>query len=243
MDEDAKRYNELSQPQYEAGRKFFNDLNISAGYKVLDMGCGTGDLTKYIADIVGSDGQVFGIDPDDERIKIAKEKSKEVSNLQFHVGSNVTGFPHDGEPYYDVHVTTHAFHWFPPDQKKLYIQKSYQSLKPGGKLTILCSLRFGPEGNDQFAKMGLYPLSEEEYRNLFQEEGSFSNVEIKQAVHKAFFKSKDMYKRWVKASTHHALEELDPEFVKGVQATSVTFQDDGTVTLIMPNICIIAVKE
>mgnify|MGYP002803583966 CR=1 FL=1 len=243
MEKDAKCYDELSQPQYESGRKFINDLNISSGNKVLDIGCGTGDLTKYIADIVGSDGQVFGIDPDDERIKIAKEKFKEVSNLQFHVGSTVTGFPHDGEQYYDLHITTHAFHWFPPDQKKLYIQKAYQSLKPGGKLTTLCLPKFGPEGNDQLANMGVYPLSTDGYQKLFQEEGSFANVEVKQAVHKAFFKSKDMFKRWAKASTHHEYEGLDPEFVKGLQAKLVTFQDDGTVTLIMPNVCIIAVKE
>ena len=32
------------------------------------MGCGTGQITKYI---VGPDGQVVGIDPDAARIKIA----------------------------------------------------------------------------------------------------------------------------------------------------------------------------
>ena len=243
MEKDAKCYDELSQPQYESGRKFINDLNISAGNKVLDIGCGTGNLTKYIADIVGSDGQVFGIDPDDERVKIAKEKFKEVSNLQFHVGSTVTGFPHDGEPYYDVHITIHAFHWFPPEQKKLYIQKAYQSLKPGGKLTILCSYRFGPERNDQFAVMGLHLLSEEEYQKLFQEEGSFTNVKVKQPGHKAFFKSEDMFKRWVKASTHQDLDELDPVFVKDVMGDLVTFHDDGSVTFKMPSICVVAVKE
>ena len=91
--------------------------------------------------------------------------------------------------------------------------------------------------------MGLHFLSEEEYRKLFQEEGSFTNVDFEQTVHKAFFKSEDVYKRWAKASTHHALEELDPMFVKGIEAEFVTFQDDGTVTLKMPNICIVAVKE
>ena len=243
MEKDAKCYDELSRPQYESGCKFINDLNISAGYKVLDMGCGTGDLTKYIADIVGSDGQVVGIDPDDERINIAQEKFKDVSNLQFHVGSTVIGFPHDGEPYYDVHITTHAFHWFPPDQKKLYIQKAYQSLKPGGKLTILCADKVGPERNDQFAIIDLHPLSVEEYQKLFQEEGSFTNVEVKQAVYEGFVKSEDMFKRWVKASSHHDLDELDPVFLKDVMGDLVTFHDDGTVTFKMPSICVVAVKQ
>ena len=48
---------------------------------MLDMGCGTGQITKYIADIVGPDGQVVGIDPDAARIKIAEQKYKEFSSV------------------------------------------------------------------------------------------------------------------------------------------------------------------
>lgn len=31
--------------------------------KVLDMGCGTRRVSKYIADIIGPDGQVVAVDP------------------------------------------------------------------------------------------------------------------------------------------------------------------------------------
>ncbi len=243
MDADAKAYDELNQPQYEAGCKFINELNLSAGNKVLDMGCGTGNITKYIADIVGSDGQVVGIDPDAARIKIAEEKYKEVSNLQFHVGSSVTGFPHDNEPYYDVHISTTALHWFPHDEKKLYIQKAYQSLKPGGKLNILCSEKAGPDRSDQHEILSSYPLSQDELRKLFQEEGLFTHVEVKQVVYPAYFKSNEVFKRWVKASTHHDLEELDPAFVKAVMGDLVIFHDDGSITSKYPSIRIVAIKE
>ncbi|CAB4002507.1 methyltransferase domain-containing [Paramuricea clavata] len=135
-DKNAKSYDEVSSPQIEAGSQFIRELNLSLGDKVLDMGCGTGHLTKYIADIVGPDGQAVGIDPDAERIKIAEGKSKEVSNLQFCVGSSAIGFPHDNEPYYDVHISTHAFHWVPDDEKRVYIQKAHRCLKAGGKLAI-----------------------------------------------------------------------------------------------------------
>ena len=123
MEYNAWAYDELSKPQIEAGCKFINELNLSVGNKVLDMGCGTGNITKYIADIVGTNGQVVGIDPDTARIKIAKEKYKEVNNLQFHVGSSVTGFPHNNEPYYDVHISTVAFHWVPNEEKPFTYRK------------------------------------------------------------------------------------------------------------------------
>ena len=120
----------MSRPQIEAGSRFIRDFNLSLGDKVLDMGCGTGHLTKYIADIVGPDGLAVGIDPDAERIKIAQEKTKEVSNLQFYVGSSAIGFAHNNKPYYDVHISTNAFHWVPDDEKQIYIQKAYQCKKP-----------------------------------------------------------------------------------------------------------------
>ena len=140
MAEAAAVYDELNQPQYEAVCKFINDLNIFHGEsaKVLDMGCGTGDVTKYIADTVGPGGEAVGIEPEVARIKIAQEKFKDVVNLKFHVGDSVSGFPHDNEPYYDVHITTYAFHWFPDEHKKLYVEKAHPSLKSGGKLAIMC---------------------------------------------------------------------------------------------------------
>ena len=216
MDANAKAYEELSKPQTEQGCEYVSELNIPGGAKVLDMGCGTGLVTKYIADIVGSVGVVVGIDPDAERIKIAKKKYKDISHLQFHVGDSVTGFPHDDEPYYDFHVSTHAFHWFPPDQKKLYLQKTYQSLKPGGKLAILCSDNEFPERNKQYEAMALYPLSENELRKLF--------------------------KRWMKASSHD-LDDIAPDLLKALMDKRATFHNDGSLTMDMKVNSTIASKE
>jgi ubiquinone/menaquinone biosynthesis C-methylase UbiE len=244
MDVDAKSYGELNKPQYDSSIEFIKEfIHFSEGDKVLDMGCGTGDITKYIADIVGSKGEVVGVDPDDERIKIGKENFKEVSNLHFHVGSALIGFPREGEAYYDVHITTHAFHWFPVDQKKLYIQKAYQSLKPGGSLAILCADKFGPERKDQHEIIDMHPVSADGLRELFQDVNLFTNVEVKQAVYTTFFESQEKYKSWIKASTHHNLEELDPVYVKAVVDKLVTFHDDGSVTSKMPSICVVTMKQ
>ncbi|CAB4038113.1 Hypothetical predicted protein [Paramuricea clavata] len=104
MEKDAKAYDEMSEPQVETGSQFIRELSLSQEDRILDMGCGTGNLTKYIADIVGANGEVVGVDPDVARIEIAKEKYKAVSNLHFYVGSSVTRFPHDSVSYYDLHI-------------------------------------------------------------------------------------------------------------------------------------------
>ncbi|XP_028409536.1 ubiquinone biosynthesis O-methyltransferase, mitochondrial-like [Dendronephthya gigantea] len=243
MESDAKAYEELNQPQYEAGCKFIDEMNLSPGAKVLDMGCGTGNLTKYIADIVGSCGQTVGIDPDVERIKIAQEKYHEIDNLQFHVGNSVTGFLNDNSPYYDVHVTMNAFHWFPHEHKKIYIQKAYQSLKSGGKLVILCFDKLGFGRTDQSEVLGTHYLTKDEMKKLFHEIGLFSEVVISQTFLTAHFKSYEIFKRWVKASTHHEIEELDPVYVKEMMAQIATFHDDGSIVLNIPCLRITAIKQ
>ena len=42
---------------------------------MLDMGCGTGEITSFIADQVGEEGEVIGVDPDQERIKVCHSKA------------------------------------------------------------------------------------------------------------------------------------------------------------------------
>lgn len=52
MDSNAKAYDTLRKPQYDIGCIFLDALIVSPGDKVVDMGCGTGQLTKFIADMV-----------------------------------------------------------------------------------------------------------------------------------------------------------------------------------------------
>ena len=228
----AQGYDELSGPQIEAGIQFIDKLKISAGDKVLDMGCGTGRVTERIADVVGPDGLVVGVDPDAERIKIAKENYKAVSHLQFYVGDSVTGFPHDDEPYYDVHISTYAFHWMPDDEKLIYLRKAFECLKFGGRLDIWC----GAKKLDIAKTIPTFPLSREGYQGLFDDVGLFSNVIVNQLSHSYRFKLLEQYKHWFKASFHR---DVDPIFIKKY----VTLQEDEQVEFIAPVAIITALKK
>ena len=54
----AITYDSNSSEQREDGLSLIDLLDIKRGMKVLDLGCGTGYLTKVLADKVGPNGKV-----------------------------------------------------------------------------------------------------------------------------------------------------------------------------------------
>ena len=68
-----------------------NLLNLlKKGMNVLDVGCGSGAITKDIATIIGPEGVVTGIDISEELIGIAKEKYASIKNISFHTSFEVS---------------------------------------------------------------------------------------------------------------------------------------------------------
>ena len=73
--------------------KSFKVLEIEKGFKILDVGSGTGNDVKTMAKDVGNEGKVVGIDVNEEAIKTAKEKFQD-KNLLF-INQNVEKIPFD----------------------------------------------------------------------------------------------------------------------------------------------------
>ena len=55
--------------------RFLQDAGISSGMRVLDIGCGMGDVTIIAAQLVGSAGQVTSIDLDQASIETAQRRA------------------------------------------------------------------------------------------------------------------------------------------------------------------------
>lgn len=53
---------------------------LQSGEQVLDVGCGTGLLTRYAAEVVGLAGHAVGIDPAVKMIRVARTKVVQSAN-------------------------------------------------------------------------------------------------------------------------------------------------------------------
>ena len=109
------------------------DVCPQAGDAILDLGCGTGELSSYLAELVGPEGKVVAVDPDKERILLAQQSYGEVKNLSFVEGS-ASNFPGIGSESYDIIFSNYVIHWI-PDKQEVF-KNTFTSLKHGGKIAV-----------------------------------------------------------------------------------------------------------
>ena len=100
--------------------------------KVLDIGCGTGAISKGIAEIVGSEGSVIGIDHTVGFINSGIETYKSCKNLKL-IHADLFSF--EPEEKFDLIVSARVLQWLNNPTEALIKIKSM--LKPGGMVSIL----------------------------------------------------------------------------------------------------------
>ena len=120
---------EGSRFQKEHGHEFLQQLSPGRGSTALDLGCGTGYLAAQLSECVGPEGKVVAVDPDEERLKLAREKYAR-DNIDY-VSGNDASFP---EGPYDLVFANFVIHWV--SDKDALFERVYQSLKPGGRFAF-----------------------------------------------------------------------------------------------------------
>lgn len=117
-------------------RKTVEFAQITPGERILDVGCGTGDLTLRAAERAGSTGQVCGIDPGPEMIATARRKAdrKHVA-VDFRVGV-IEQLPYPDDSF-DVVLSSLMMHHLPADLKPIGLAEIRRVLKPTGRLIIV----------------------------------------------------------------------------------------------------------
>ena len=133
----AEGYQQNSRWQRNGGKRFVqNEVEPYLSNDILDLGCGTGELSAYLAKLAGPKGRVLAVDPDKERIRVAKESYREVENLTFVVGST-SSFPGLGLETYNVIFSNFVLHWIKNiEDKKKAFENMFRSLKPTGKIFV-----------------------------------------------------------------------------------------------------------
>ena len=128
--DEAEWYDKNSPTQFKDGLRLIKLADPQKGDKVLDFGCGTGNLTTRFSELVGPEGKVIGVDPDGERLALAR-KTYSASNLEYVQGSanEVPG----GD--YDIIFSNHAMHYCP--DKNATLKTLASKMKKGGKLVYI----------------------------------------------------------------------------------------------------------
>ena len=108
---------------------------IKAGDKVLDVGCGTGNLTLTAKLYTGASGSVYGIDASPEMIEVAQKKAKrQGSETIFDVGLiEKLAYP---DATFDIVISRLVIHHLPDDLKRTAFTEILRVLKAEGHLLI-----------------------------------------------------------------------------------------------------------
>ncbi|WP_214317849.1 class I SAM-dependent methyltransferase [Nonomuraea sediminis] len=110
------------------------------GDSILDVGCGTGYLTRILAPFIGPRGKVIGVDPSPAMIDHAGRRAP--ANCSYLVGEGQALDLPDAS--LDVVVSTLAVHHMPASERGTAVREMYRVLRPGGRLLIA---EFRPPAN------------------------------------------------------------------------------------------------
>ena len=125
---DAHAYAQGNKIQEEAALRFLQKSGIDfTGKKVLDIGCGTGNITAKIA---AQAKKVDGIDASKNMIEYAQEHYATVSNLAF-AQCFAEDFSSDTQSY-DLALSIFCLHWI--KDKQTVLKNIYNSLNSQGEL-------------------------------------------------------------------------------------------------------------
>ncbi|MFZ0061706.1 MAG: methyltransferase domain-containing protein [Pyrinomonadaceae bacterium] len=149
------------------GEQAIARMRVPAGAHVLDVGCGSGWAARLLAKTAG---HVTGIDVSDEMVRVAREQSSNVANVEFQVASA------ENLPFPD-NTFTHAF-----SMESLYYYADLSTavgeiarvLQPGGLFVTVVDLYQENLPSHQWIetlKVPVQLLSTAEYRSLFEAAG------------------------------------------------------------------------
>lgn len=111
------------------------DENVHAGFRVLEIGCGTGTLAILAA---RAGAEVVGFDVSDPMLDVARGKIRNAGlSDSIHVEEmGVSGMDKYAAESFDVVASTLVFSELSHDERVYALRHTYRVLKPGGRLVL-----------------------------------------------------------------------------------------------------------
>lgn len=215
---DGRKYKKASKHQKKWGNHLIRQLNLKGTEAILDLGCGDGELTTRLAELVPK-GKVTGIDASKGMIQTACQNKRQ--NLEF-LCMDINQMEFHEE--YDIIFSNAALHWI-LDHENL-LKRSYGALKPGGMLLW----NFAANGNcDNFFHAVRNKMKDRKYRNYFRsfqwpwympevsqykkmvETAGFLAAEILEENRDTYFENADALTAWIDQPSLVPFMEVLPE--------------------------------
>jgi len=108
-------------------------MSPSKNKKLIDVGCGTGDIGKLYLETLNFQGQVFNVDPNKKMIEQGKKRLKNLENIYWQVNSAENlKFNSNLFDYYTI-----SFGLRNTKDLNKSLKEAYRVLKPGGRFLCL----------------------------------------------------------------------------------------------------------
>jgi ubiquinone/menaquinone biosynthesis C-methylase UbiE len=145
-------------------KKTVTILAPQKGERILDLCSGTGRVASWIAQAIGEEGEVVGMDVAESMVEVAKNRYGELENLIF-LQKDVAQ-PWEYQNHFDGIFTSFALHELRDSERRKVIEQSYLALKKKGRMVIA---DFNPEisGGNKTLLHILFKLFERENLNFF----------------------------------------------------------------------------
>ncbi|HEY4278871.1 MAG TPA: methyltransferase domain-containing protein [Conexibacter sp.] len=135
-DWNADSYHQVSTPHQDWGRAVIGRLELSGDETVLDLGCGTGRITRALLEQL-PDGRVIAVDGSASMAERARAELPADRVEVIHADLLELAIP---EPA-DAAISTATFHWI-ADHDRLFANV-HAALRPGAQFVVQC----GGKGN------------------------------------------------------------------------------------------------
>ena len=132
---DAEEQHRLGQLNELLNDGSLRELRLVGGEAILDLGCGTGQLTRRMAAAAGGSGQVVAIDRSAEQLEQARRLAAPGERIEYRVGDALTLELPDSEwGSFDMAHTRFLLEHLPDPLR--VVRTMVRAVKPGGRVVL-----------------------------------------------------------------------------------------------------------